>query len=42
MNLAMKQKKTHGHGEQTCGCQGRRGGSSMDWELELVHTNYYI
>ena len=25
-------KETHGLEEQTCGCQGRRGGSGMDWE----------
>ena len=24
MNLSMKQKKTHRHREQTCGCQGGR------------------
>ena len=22
INLSMKQKQTHRHGEQTCGCQG--------------------
>jgi len=26
-------KETHGHGEQTCGCQGGRGRSGMDWEF---------
>ena len=26
-------KETHGLGEQTCGCQGGRGGSGVDWEL---------
>ena len=25
MNLSMKQKQTHRHREQTCGCQGGRG-----------------
>ena len=25
--------KTHGLGEQTCGCQGGGGGSGMDWEF---------
>ena len=29
MNLSTKQKETHSHGEQTCGCQG----SGMDWEF---------
>jgi len=33
MNLSttQKQKQTHGHREQTCGCQG--GGSEMNWEF---------
>ena len=29
MNLSMKQKQTHRHREQTCGCQGGEG-----WERE--------
>ena len=35
MNLSMKQKQTHKHREQTCGCQegGVRGG--IDWECEI-------
>ena len=33
MNLSIEQKQTHGHREQTCGCQG--GGSEMDWESEV-------
>ena len=33
MNLSTEKKQTHGHGEQTCGCQG--GGSGMDWEFGL-------
>ena len=33
MNLSMKQKQTHRHREQTCGCQGRRGGGGMNWEF---------
>ena len=32
MNLSTEQKQTHGHGEQTCGCQGGEGESGMDWE----------
>ena len=32
MNLSTKQKWTHRHREQTCGCQGRREGG-MDWEF---------
>ena len=45
MNLSTKQKWTHGHREQTCGCQrwGHWGG--MDWEFrmsgcELLHTGW--
>ena len=33
MNLSTKQTRTHGHGEQTCGCQGGEGRSGMDWEF---------
>ena len=34
MNLSMKQKWTHGHREQTCGCQrGGGGGEGMEWEF---------
>ena len=32
-------KKTHGHGEQTCGCQGREEGTGS---LGLVDANYCI
>ena len=35
MNLFIEKKQTHGHGEQTCGCQGGRGGSGMVWEFEI-------
>ena len=30
MNLSMKQKQTHGHREQTCGCQGGWGGEGRN------------
>ena len=34
MNLSTKQKQTHRHREQTCGCQGQRVvGGGMDWEF---------
>ena len=33
MNLSMKQKQTHRHREQTCGCQ--QGGRRMDWEFRV-------
>ena len=32
-NEPFHRKETHGLGEQTCGCQGGRGGSGMDWEF---------
>ena len=32
MNLSTEKKQTHGHGEQTCGCQGGGGGSGIDWK----------
>lgn len=31
MNLPMKQKQTHRHKKQTCGCQEGRGKEAMDW-----------
>ena len=33
MNLSTEKKQTHGHGEQTCSCQGGRRGSGMHEEL---------
>ena len=35
MNLFTEQKQTQKHREQTCDCQGGRGGSGMDWEFGL-------
>ena len=35
MNLSIEWKQTHGHREQTCGCQEEWGGSEMDWEFEI-------
>ena len=40
INLSTEKKKTHGHGEQTCGCQG--GGSGWTVSLGLVDANYCI
>ena len=43
MNLSTKQKQTHRHREETCGCQG--GGEVEDgWSgsLGLADANYYI
>ena len=43
MNFSMKQKQTHRHREQTCGCQGEEeveeGGIGS---LGLADANYYI
>ena len=43
MNLSTEQKQTHGHREQTCGCQEE--GSGMDWEFgvskyKLLHLEW--
>ena len=35
MNLSTEKKQTHGHGEQTCGCQGGREGSALHWEFGI-------
>ena len=39
-DLSAEKKHTHGLGEQTCGCQGGRGGSGLDGESGLVAVNY--
>ena len=43
MNLSMKQKHTHRHREQTCGCQ-KGGDMGEGWigSLVLADANYYI
>ena len=33
MKPSTEQKRTHRHGQQTCGCLGGGGGSGMDWEF---------
>ena len=33
MNLSTGKKQTHGHGEQTGGCQEGGEGSGKDWEF---------
>ena len=45
MNLSTEKKQTHGHGEQTCGCQGGWGGSGTDQEFgfsrcKLLHLEW--
>ena len=34
-NLPMKQKPSHRHGEQTCGCQGGGNREGPDWEFGI-------
>ena len=41
MNLSTKQKQTHRHGEQTCGCQGVEERVGWTGSLGLVYANYY-
>jgi len=38
MYLSTKQKQTHGHREQNCGCQGEVGGTRS---LELVDADTF-
>ena len=33
MNLAVKQKRTRGHREQFCGCQGEGFGGGTEWQF---------
>ena len=40
INLSTKQKQTHGHREQTGGCQG--GGEGWSGKLGLADVSYYI
>ena len=35
MNLSMKQKQTHRHRGQTCGCQGGGEWGRMGWEFGI-------
>ena len=44
-HLIEKQKQTHRHREQTCGCRGGEGGSGMDREFgvsrcKLLHLEW--
>ena len=39
MNLSAKQKQSHGHGEQTCGCQRGGGGSRLHTEFGISRCN---
>ena len=43
MDLSTRQKQTHRHREQTCGCQGvGGGGEGKIGSLGLADANYYI
>ena len=43
MNISTKQKQTHRHKEQTCGCQGGKGvGEGWIGSLGLADANCYI
>ena len=44
MNLSTEPKHTHGHREQTCGCQSCGWGQGVGWtgSWGLVDANYYI
>ena len=43
MNLSTKQKQTHRHREQTCGCQGSGGAEEgRTGKVGLADVNYYI
>ena len=43
MNISRKQKRTHRHREQTCGCQGGGGmEQGRTVSSELADANYYI
>ena len=33
INLSTENKRTHWHGEKTCGCQGGGEENGMDWEF---------
>ena len=45
MNVSVKQKQTHGHREETCGCRGGRVGGGLEWEsgvsrCKLLHLEW--
>ena len=43
MNLSPKQKQTHRHREQTCGCQGGWGDEEgIDWEFGVSRLKLII
>ena len=40
MNLSTENKQTHGHGEQTCGCQGEVGQRGMNGECGVGRCKF--
>ena len=43
MNLSTKQKQSHRHREQTCGCQGEEGwGEGGSGRLGSADVRFYI
>ena len=52
MNLSTKQKQTHRHRDQACGCQGGESRGGMHWEFGInrckllyytcIHTHTHI
>ena len=41
-NLSTEKKQTHGHGEETCGCQEGGEESGKDGSLGLIDANYHM
>ena len=42
MNITIKQKQTHKHREQICGCQGEEVGNGSIGSLGLANVSYYV
>ena len=43
INVSTKQKQTHIHREQTCGCRGGKGWEGKDWEFGISRCKlFYI
>ena len=42
INLSTEKKQTHGHGEQTCGCQEEGEGVGGTGNLGLIDANYSL
>ena len=42
MNILIKQKQTHRHREQTCGCQGAGGKGGENWDQQMQTIIYTL